>query len=76
MKRLYLTSTAMFEFNNNSSNILQELIKKGYQYATIKEQIDKARIEDIICLLFFLSRFSFTNIHDSRDSKGKGRLSL
>ena len=25
---------------------------------------------------FFLSRFSFTNIHDSRDSRGKGRQFL
>ena len=27
-------------------------------------------------LLFFLSRFSFTNIHDSRDSRGRGRVSI
>ena len=25
---------------------------------------------------FFLSEISFTNIHDSQDSKGRGRLSL
>ena len=27
-------------------------------------------------LQFFLSGFSFTNIHDSQDSREKGRLSL
>ena len=26
--------------------------------------------------LFLLSTFSFTNIHDSQDNKGRGRLSL
>ena len=25
---------------------------------------------------FFLSGFSFTNIHDSRDSRGRGRVSI
>ena len=25
---------------------------------------------------FFLSGFSFTNIHDSRDSRGRGRVSV
>ena len=32
--------------------------------------------EDIYIYIFFLSGFSFTNIHDSRDSRGRGRVSI
>ena len=39
------------EFNKHSSNLLQQLVKKGYHYATLKEQIDKARVEDRTLLL-------------------------
>ena len=28
------------------------------------------------CFLFFCTRFSFTNIHDSQDSRGRGRVSV
>ena len=30
----------------------------------------------LIFFFFFLSGFSFTNIHDSRDSRGRGRVSI
>ena len=29
-----------------------------------------------LCYLFFLSVFSFTNIYDSQDSRGRGRVSI
>ena len=29
-----------------------------------------------IFFFFFLSGFSFTNVHDSRDSRGRGRVSI
>ena len=41
--------------------------------------LPKFTVSAIICLcdwFFFLSGFSFTNIHDSRDSKGRGRVSI
>ena len=37
--------------------------KKGFEKSPVKG-------------FFFLSRFSFTNIHDSLDSRGRGRLFL
>ena len=33
-------------------------------------------LEQLNTFFFFLSGFSFTNIHDSRDSRGKGRVSI
>ena len=30
----------------------------------------------VFFFFFFLSGFSFTNIHDSRDSRGRGRVSI
>ena len=33
-------------------------------------------LTSIFFYFFFLSGFSFTNIHDSRDSRGRGRVSI
>ena len=32
--------------------------------------------KNIYIYIFFLSGFSFTNIHNSRDSRGRGRVSI
>ena len=33
-------------FDKNISNLLQQLMKKGYKHSVVKERIDKASIED------------------------------
>ena len=38
--------------------------------------ISKFRPNPLNTFFFFLSGFSFTNIHDSRDSRGRGRVSI
>ena len=43
IKRIFSTTN---EWNKYSSNFLQQLVKKDYHHATLKEQIDKARVED------------------------------
>ena len=47
MKRICSTES---ELNKQSSNLLQQLMRKGHQPA-IKEQIDKGRAEDRMLLL-------------------------
>ena len=34
------------EFEKHSSNVLQQLKKKGYHHDTLKEQIEKARVQE------------------------------
>ena len=34
------------ELNKHSSNLSQQLMKKGHQHAVIKEQIDKAKLKN------------------------------
>ena len=61
--------------------VVTELEKKNrnYFYAEIQPQgLSAAHFVIIIIniIIIFLSGFSFTNIHDSRDSKGRGRVSI
>ena len=44
------------EFNKHLSNLLQQLIKKDYHHVTLKEQIDKLRLEDRRLLLNKISQ--------------------
>ena len=39
------------EFEKHSSNLLQQLIKNGYHHNTLKEQIEKARVQERTLLL-------------------------
>ena len=39
------------EFEKHSNNILQQLKKKGYNHDMLKEQIEKARVEERALLL-------------------------
>ena len=39
------------EFEKHSSNLLQQLKKKGYHHDTLKEQIEKARVQERTLLL-------------------------
>ena len=44
------------EFNKHLSNLLQQLIKKDYHHTTLKEQIDKLRVEGRRLLLNKISQ--------------------
>ena len=58
-------------------NIKQNRTKTN-EYQKIIAQLDMNLKVDLefFFFFFFLSGFSFTNIHDSRDSRGRGRVSI
>ena len=49
----------------------------GASREKIYSELDLKSLQDRRCFMFFfLSGFSFTDIHDSQSSRGRGRLSL
>ena len=67
------------------SGMKQNVFLKSLKQTKEKVQLGISQRQVVIKLLeknggffvvFFLSRFSFTNIHDSRDSRGRGRVSI
>ena len=63
--------------------IIKEYISMNtYKWQSIKEALPPSYSENLFLVvvkqnsLFSLAGFSFTNIHDSQDSRGRGRLSL
>lgn len=50
------------ELNKHSSNLSQQLMKKGHQHAVIKEQIDKAKLKNRMRLLNKNAREAKRNI--------------
>ena len=49
--RIKRICTTQNEFEKHSSNLLQQLKKKGYHHDTLKEQIEKARVQERTFLL-------------------------
>ena len=56
-------------------NIKQNPTKTN-EYQKVIAQLDMNLKVDLEFVFFFLSGFSFTNIYDSRDSRGRGRVSI
>ena len=57
--------------------VLRHELRRSSSIILQNSALTSCKAEFAFCFLFlFLSGFSFTNIHDSQDSKGRGKLSL
>ena len=65
-------SKHLVSLDNDQDRVLDIFAVKR---STISE-ISKKLLNDVFFCFFFLSGLSFTNIHDSRDSRGRGRVSI
>ena len=75
-----------FQFGVNTKEEMNEIQKHTYEKKRKKNQRDrlikktrkllKWKVIGGNFFFFFLSGFSFTNIHDSRNSRGRGRVSI
>ena len=60
--------------NSQQTDRLRKRIIKKFQSIGFKIEI-VTNLQEVF-FFFFLSGFSFTNVHDSRDSRGRGRVSI
>ena len=56
---------------HSNDYIFRRLCKRGNSFRLREKDMHIS-----LFVFFFLSGFSFTNIHDSRDSRGRGRVSI
>ena len=68
--------------NHPTDLLLQNADKNAYEkIAILRKYADgyaaiSLTLHSAVCVFFFLSGFSFKNIHDSQDCRDRGRLSL
>ena len=68
--------------NHPTDLLLQNADKNAYEkIAILRKYADgyaatSLKLHSFMCVFFFLSGFSFTNIHDSKDCRERVRLSL
>ena len=68
--------------NHPTDLLLQNADKNAYEKIAILRKyadgyaVTSLTLHTFVCVFFFLSGFSFTNIHDSQDCRERVRLSL
>ena len=77
----FVSKGKLFEtqYSLNKSFICRVILERWkLHFARIDEMITSLTLHSNVynSFFFFLSGFSFTNIHDSGDSRGRGRLSI
>ena len=68
-------SIAFITRNHPTDLLLQNADKTLRKYAA-SYAATSLTLHSSVCVFFFLSGFSFTNIHDSQDCRERGRLSF